>query len=67
MLFGGDVQRLDIHEGALDGDDQEIPTDHLRAPRAPTISLVDDTGLEPVTSGMVTPDRDTCLNLPKNP
>src|SRR5437773_2117989 len=27
----------------------------------------DDTGLEPVTSGMVTPDRDTCLNLPKNP
>src|SRR2546428_944418 len=41
-LLGRDVERLDIDEGALNGDDQEIPPDHLGAPLVPEGELLGD-------------------------
>ena len=41
-MFGGDVEWLHIHEGALDGDDEEVPPDHLGAPLVPEGELLGD-------------------------
>jgi uncharacterized membrane protein len=41
-LLGGDVERFDIHKGALDRDDQEVPPDHLGASLVPESELLGD-------------------------
>jgi hypothetical protein len=41
-LLGGNVEWLHIHQRALDGDDEEIPADHLGAPLVPQRELLGD-------------------------